>query len=220
MIEKVRSTAIAAAPGWKNFNEDRGRLIAAVPPSGKARSMAQPAARAGKEHAMKSRYVMFAAYNRWANERLYEAAAALTDDDYRADRGAFFKSVHGTLNHLLVGDRIWMARFTGTGDAPDRLDAILHESFAPLRTARRAEDARIVDYVEGLSEQQLAGRVRYRTVTNPRTIEQDLAPALDHFFNHQTHHRGQAHCLLTAISGDAPSLDLILFQREANAGAA
>ena len=65
---------------------------------------------------MKSHYTMFAAYNAWANRRLYDAAATLSDSDYRADRGAFFKSMHGTLNHLLAADRIWMKRFTGTGD--------------------------------------------------------------------------------------------------------
>jgi uncharacterized damage-inducible protein DinB len=167
---------------------------------------------------MKSRYLMFAGYNRWANDRLYDAAATLGDTDYRADRGAFFKSVHGTLNHLLAGDRIWMQRFTGTGDAPDRLDAILYEDFPTLRAARRAEDDRIVDYVEGLSETDLAGRLVYRTISNPRSIEQELSPALDHFFNHQAHHRGQAHCLITAIAGDAPSLDLIVFQRQTGQG--
>ena len=73
---------------------------------------------------MTERYRMFAAYNGWANERIYGVAAKLADADYRADRGAFFKSVHGTLNHLLVGDRIWMRRFTGEGEMPDRLDAI------------------------------------------------------------------------------------------------
>jgi uncharacterized damage-inducible protein DinB len=167
---------------------------------------------------MRSRYVMFAHYNRWANERLYGAAAKLGDGDYRADRGAFFKSVHGTLNHLLVGDRIWMQRFTGAGTAPDRLDAILYDDFSALRAARRDEDERIVRHVEGLSNADLAGRIRYRTVVQPATIEQELAPALDHFFNHQTHHRGQAHCLLTAITGACPSLDLILFQRERGLG--
>jgi uncharacterized damage-inducible protein DinB len=167
---------------------------------------------------MRLRYVMFAAYNRWANERLYAAAARLSEADYRADRGAVFKSVHGTLNHLLVGDLIWMQRFTGTGAAPDRLDAILHDDFAGLRAARCSEDARIVRYVEGLSDGDLAGRLRYRTMVQPATIEQELAPALDHFFNHQTHHRGQAHCLLTTITGDCPSLDLIMFQRESGMG--
>ena len=68
---------------------------------------------------MTSRVVMFAGYNRWANERLYEAASKLSDADYRADRGAFFKSMHGTLNHLLVGDRIWMRRFTGEGEVAE-----------------------------------------------------------------------------------------------------
>ena len=76
---------------------------------------------------------MFGRYNAWANGRLYAAAARLSVEQYRADRGAFFKSVHGTLNHLLVTDRIWMQRFTGTGDAPNRLDAVLFETFDELR---------------------------------------------------------------------------------------
>ena len=168
---------------------------------------------------MKSRYTMFAAYNRWANDRLYAVAAKLKNSDYHADRGAFFKSVSGTLNHLLVTDRIWMKRFTGTGTAPDRLDAILYDDLAGLRAARRDEDARIVNYIESLTEADLAsGVISYRTVVQPIAVEQELAPALDHFFNHQTHHRGQAHCLLTAITGDAPSLDLVLFQRERRVG--
>jgi uncharacterized damage-inducible protein DinB len=167
---------------------------------------------------VKSRYMMFAGYNRWANERLYDAAARLSEADYRADRGAFFKSMHGTLNHLLVGDRIWMRRFTGEGEAPSRLDAILYEEFAALRRARGAEDERMAAYVAGLGDADFARRLRYRTLSNPADIEQELAPALDHFFNHQTHHRGQAHALLTAITGDAPSFDLILYQRETGLG--
>src|SRR5437660_4533772 len=114
---------------------------------------------------MKSRYVMFAAYNRWANERLYDAAAVLPNDQYRADRGAFFKSVHGTLNHLLVTDRIWMQRFTGEGDAPDRLDAILFETFATLRAARAAEDRRIADFVDALDDARIEGTIKYRRVS-------------------------------------------------------
>jgi uncharacterized damage-inducible protein DinB len=161
---------------------------------------------------------MLAAYNSWANRRLYDAAAALPDADYRADRGAFFKSVHGTLNHLLVADRIWMRRFTGEGDHPSRLDAILFDDVAELRRAREAEDGRIAAYVGGLSDEDLAGMLRYRTISNPRDIAQPLAPALMHFFNHQTHHRGQVHCLLTGLAGDAPSLDLLAYQRETGAG--
>ena len=170
---------------------------------------------------MTARYRMFAAYNAWCNERLYDAAATLSDADYHADRGAFFKSLHGTLNHLLVGDRIWMQRFTGQGDLPKSLDAILYDDFASLRAARRAEDARISRYVEGLREQDLDGTIRYRTFSRPADIEQQLAPALDHFFNHQTHHRGQAHALLSSFIGNdrTPSFDLIIFQRSTGQGA-
>ena len=167
---------------------------------------------------MKSHFVLLARYNAWANARIYEAAAALSDADYRADRGAFFKSVHGTLNHLLVGDRIWMRRFTGAGDAPNRLDAILFEDFADLRAARDREDERIVAYVDSLGEEAPQGLIRYRTITNPTDVEQPLAPALLHFFNHQTHHRGQVHALLTGLTGAAPSLDLLLYQRETGTG--
>jgi uncharacterized damage-inducible protein DinB len=169
---------------------------------------------------MKSRYVMFANYNAWCNERLYDAAALLSDADYRADRGAFFKSLHGTLNHLLVTDRMWMRRFTGVGTAPTRLDAIIHDDLAALRAARQEQDNLIRDYIDGLDDERLAGIIRYDTISLPRPIEQPLAPALDHFFNHHTHHRGQAHCLLTGIIGNdkTPSLDLIMFQRESGFG--
>ena len=163
---------------------------------------------------------MMAGYNAWANERVYDAAASLIDSDYRADRGAFFKSVHGTLNHLLVTDRIWMRRFTGTGDAPTRLDAILFDDLSDLRAARRAEDQRIESYVAELDETRLNGLLRYRTISNPTDFEQPLASTLIHFFNHQTHHRGQVHALLTGLTGTAPSLDLIVFQRQTGIGLA
>ena len=162
---------------------------------------------------LKAHFLSLAKYNAWANRRLYDAATALSNADYRRDRGAFFKSMHGTLNHLLVADRIWMRRFTGKGEAPDRLDAILFEELATLRQAREAEDRRIIAYVEGLDEARLAGTIRYRRVSTPEEFEQPLAPALAHFFNHQTHHRGQAHGILTGLTGKAPELDLLYFQR-------
>jgi uncharacterized damage-inducible protein DinB len=169
---------------------------------------------------MISRYRMFAGYNVWCNERLYEAASGLSDADYRADRGAFFKSVHGTLNHLVVGDRIWMQRFTGKGELPKTLDQILFTDFAALRAERRAEDARIGRYIESLTDDDLSRTIKYRTFADPADIEQVLAPALDHFFNHQTHHRGQAHALLSSIIGNdrTPSFDLIIYQRQTGQG--
>jgi uncharacterized damage-inducible protein DinB len=165
-------------------------------------------------------YRMFGHYNAWANQRLFDAAAKLSTEQYRADRGAFFKSVHGTLNHLLVTDRIWMRRFTGEGDAPDRLDAILFEAFDELRAAREAEDRRIVDFVDRLDDSRIAATIIYRRVSSPELFEQPLAPALAHLFNHQTHHRGQVHALLTGLVGAAPELDLLYFQRLSGKSAA
>src|ERR1700687_5863786 len=148
-------------------------------------------------------YQMFGHYNAWANGRLYAAVALLGSEQYRADRGAFFKSVHGTLNHLLVTDRVWMQRFTGEGDAPNRLDAILFETFDELRAAREAEDRRIVGFVDGLDDRRIAGTIKYRRVSSPEQFQQPLRPALAPWVTHQTHHRGQVHALLTALAGKA-----------------
>lgn len=169
---------------------------------------------------MKLHFAMFARYNQWANERLYGAAANLSDDEFRAERGAFFGSVHGTLNHMVVTDRIWMRRFTGEGPLHTRLDEKPYAALPELKAAREAEDARIRAWVDGLSDAALTGIFSYRTITSPADVTQPLAPALAHFFNHQTHHRGQVHGLLTALRGNAaaPVLDLILFQRETGIG--
>jgi uncharacterized damage-inducible protein DinB len=166
-----------------------------------------------KSDTFAAHYRMFGRYNEWANGRLFAAADGLSAEQYRADRGAFFKSVHGTLNHLLVTDRIWMQRLTGEGDAPQRLDAILCETFEELRSARQAEDQRIVDFVDGLDDTRIVSTIKYRRVSSPQEFEQQLAGALAHWFNHQTHHRGQVHALLTALRGEAPALDLAHFQR-------
>jgi uncharacterized damage-inducible protein DinB len=157
--------------------------------------------------------MMFAAYNQWANGRIYDAAADLDEEEFDRNVGAFFGSMAGTLNHLLVTDRIWMKRFTGEGDAPARLDTVLHRALPGLRLAREAEDKRIIDWVGGLSDKALSGRFSYMTVSDMRTVSQRLAPALDHVFNHQTHHRGQAHAILTILGRPSVSLDLAFFQR-------
>jgi len=169
---------------------------------------------------MQRHFSMFARYNEWANCRVNEAASALSGAEYRADRGAFFGSVHGTLNHLLVADRIWMNRFTGSGPSYSRLDEAPFEDFPPLRSAREAEDRRIIEWIDGLKAEAFDGSFTYRTIVNPAEITQRLAPALAHFFNHQTHHRGQVHGMLTSLRGKsgAPSLDLIHFQRETGIG--
>ena len=162
---------------------------------------------------MKQHFMMFAGYNAWANGRIYDAAAQLTQDEFRRDTGVFFKSVMGTLNHILVADRIWLKRFTGEGDAPATLDTVLFEDIGKLRAAREDEDKRIMKWIGGLSDKALSGRFTYMTVTDMRTVSQRLAPALDHFFNHQTHHRGHAHAALTMLGKPSVTLDLIYFQR-------
>ena len=101
---------------------------------------------------LKQHFMMFAAYNAWANARVYEAASGLTKAEFTRDAGAFFKSMRGTLNHLLVTDRIWMKRFTGEGDAPAALDTILYIDFAKLRVAREAEDKRLLNWVGSLGD--------------------------------------------------------------------
>lgn len=169
---------------------------------------------------MRDHFIMFARYNDWANRRLYATASKMLADDYRADRGAFFKSVHGTLNHLLTTDRIWMKRFTGQGDAPASLDAIVHDNFDDLRSARGREDARILAWTQSLDEAALNGVFRFTRASSPELYEQQLGPALSHLFNHQTHHRGQAHALISGLGYDAPELDLLFFQREAGIGGA
>lgn len=162
---------------------------------------------------MLDHYRMFADYNRWANRRLYAAAAELGDTQYREDRGAFFGSLHATLNHILVGDRIWLKRFTGQGEAPATLDAILHEDLAGLTAARVAEDERIIAWLDGLDERRLTAHFTYSPLTMPGKITQKLGPTLAHFFNHQTHHRGQAHTILTALGRPSLTLDLVYFLR-------
>ncbi len=162
---------------------------------------------------------MMATYNRWANARLYAAVAGLSEAQYRADAGVFFTSVHGTLNHLLAADRIWMHRLQGSGPAPQALTAIQHEDFAALRAARVAEDARIVDYVAALSAPALERVHEYRTL-NGTPQRQPLHEILAHLFNHQTHHRGQVHAALTRLGiAEPPPLDLLILQRELAAAA-
>ena len=161
----------------------------------------------------KEHFQTFARYNRWANGRVYDAAAQLSDEEYRRDRGAFFKSLHGTLNHLLVADRIWLQRITGEGDpVQPPLNTVLHEDLAGLRAARQAEDARILTWIDGRSEADFAGTVMYRNSTGKQFTD-PLATILTHFFNHQTHHRGQAHAILTGLGKEVPPLDLIYFLR-------
>lgn len=161
-----------------------------------------------------SHFTQMAAYNRWANRRLYDDAARLPDEARKRDLNLFFRSLHGTLNHLLVADRIWLRRLTGEGPEPARLNQTLYEDFAALRTAREAEDARIAGYVGSLAEADFAATFEYRTLAG-KAHAQRRSDTLAHLFNHETHHRGQAHAALTILGVAEPApLDLLAMQRE------
>ena len=150
---------------------------------------------------------MLAVYNRRANRRLYDACARLTDEERKKRRPAFFGSIHGTLNHIMVGDRIWLARFSGEEVPSTGLDAVLYEDFAELGEAREREDARIEEFVAGLDEGFLGGNIRYEN-NEGRALEDPVSLLLPHFFNHQTHHRGQIHDMLSGTDVPPPVLDL------------
>jgi uncharacterized damage-inducible protein DinB len=152
-------------------------------------------------------WAQYALYNRLANERLYMACAGLSDEERRRDLGAFFKSVHGTLNHLLLGDRIWMTRFAGGAHPSTGLDAILFDDFAALRIARADMDGRIEVFFANPPAGFLKRSLQY--VNNAGVESQDPVPViLPHFFNHQTHHRAQVHTLLSQLGRAPPVLDL------------
>ena len=150
---------------------------------------------------------MLAVYNRRANRRLYDACARLTDEERKRRRPAFFGSIHGTLNHIMVGDRIWLARFSGEEVPSTGLDAVLYEDFAELREAREREDARIEEFVAGMDEGFLCGTILYEN-NEGRGLEDPVDVLLPHFFNHETHHRGQIHDMLSATDVPPPVLDL------------
>ena len=150
-----------------------------------------------------------ARYNRWMNQRLYECCAAIPDADRKRDAGAFFKSIHGTLNHLLLGDRIWMGRFRGKPYAVASLAQELYADFAELRAERARMDAAIEEWAGTLNEADLGGELAYISTVNPKPRRYPLWLAVTHFFNHQTHHRGQLTTLLAQRGVDPGVTDLI-----------
>lgn len=162
---------------------------------------------------MKANLRRMAAYNRWANARLYEAVGKLSPEAFAAPRSGFFPSLLKTLNHILVGDTVWMGRLEATGSSIKSLDQILHTEIAALKAARAAMDARIVAFVDALAPSRLEEDLLYRTVAGEAMTTQ-VGQVLMHFFNHQTHHRGQAHAMLSSTEVAPPSLDLLYFLRD------
>lgn len=153
---------------------------------------------------------LMAAYNREMNRRLYAAADRLTEAARREDAGAFFGSIHRTLSHLLWGDRVWMHRFDGwpapresLRDSPDAFP-----DWAVLKAERAATDAAIEAWAARVGPDFLAGTLRWHSAVARREISRPVWVLVAHFFNHQTHHRGQVHALLTRAGQDTGETDL------------
>jgi len=158
-------------------------------------------------------YSTFARYNAWANRRLYGACGKLSESDYLKPRASFFGSIHATLNHLMVAVRIGLGRIEGR---PEKLalNQILYGDFTALHVARVAEDDRLIRVVEGIDPARLDQPLDYLNTRGER-FRTPLRIVLGHLFNHQTHHRGQVHGLLSQTPVPPPELDLIYFVREA-----
>jgi uncharacterized damage-inducible protein DinB len=153
-----------------------------------------------------------ARYNRWQNQNLYGVADQLSEEERRRERGAFFGSIHKTLAHLLWGDQIWMSRFAGLprpqGGIPDLPS--FYPDWGELKRERVAFDETMIEWADGLEASWLAGDLTYYSVAAKRDITGSKWLLVTHLFNHQTHHRGQVHCMLTQAGGKPHDTDLPL----------
>jgi uncharacterized damage-inducible protein DinB len=153
---------------------------------------------------------MMAAYNAEMNRRLYAAADRLTEAQRREDRGAFFGSIHATLNHLVWGDTTWMSRFAGW-DAPKvgiPGSVALHDDWTALKAIRAETDARIEAWAATIDPAWLGGTLSWFSAAMQRDVSRPTWVLVTHFFNHQTHHRGQAHAMVTGFGEKTGDTDL------------
>lgn len=163
---------------------------------------------------MRDHLCRMARYNRWANRRLYDACEQLSEDVYHRPSNMFFGSIHGTLNHILVGDRLWLARLEKQPAPKLTLDEQPFTDLSSLKAARGHEDDHMIDLTNSYSEADLATVLKYRTVTKPADMQTPLYLCWLHVFNHQTHHRGQVHDQLSKDETSPPSLDLMHYLHE------
>lgn len=153
-------------------------------------------------------YTTMAEYNHWMNQNLYATCADIPDAKRKEDLGAFFKSIHGTLNHILIGDRIWMGRFTHQPFVA-KLDQDLYADFDELRREREQTDQDILTWAQQLSPEWLNAPFAFTSTQQPVKTRTRFAWLLvTHLFNHQTHHRGQLTTLLSQLGYDLGRTDL------------
>lgn len=153
---------------------------------------------------------MMARYNAWQNKGLRAIVDAMDEEELRRDRGAFFGSILGTLNHLLWGDLIWMARFQGTPPPAQGIPESPAMTSTPTEwsTERFRTDGRITLWADKLNTIDLVGPLTWYSGAMDRAMHQPLQTCIMHFFNHQTHHRGQVHAMLTAAGAKPGPTDL------------
>ncbi|WP_375690656.1 DinB family protein [Pseudooceanicola sp. LIPI14-2-Ac024] len=156
--------------------------------------------------------VMMARYNSWQNQCLRRAMAQLSEGDLTADRGSFFKSILGTANHLLWGDRMWMSRFSDVAppDCPIPESPNLTPTSAAWEAERFRLDGRIELWAEGLHAVDLTGTLTWYSGALERETSKPYGLCVAHMFNHQTHHRGQIHAMLTAAGARTEDTDLFI----------
>ncbi len=150
----------------------------------------------------------FARYNRWQNQTIYDACAKLDDVTRKRNMGAFFKSIHGTLNHLLVGDRLWLSRFDGEPSGVTSLGESLYDNFDELRQQRTWTDDRADRFVSNVDQPHIDSVITFRRLRDNVEMTLPMHIALMQFFNHQTHHRGQVTTLLMQCGVDPGITDL------------
>ncbi len=159
-------------------------------------------------------FTLLARYNAWATQRLLRAVAALPEDDYRRDVGLFFRSIHGTLNHLLVGEHLlWFVRFAEGRSPALALDHEAESDRALLAERLRSAAARWEPLIAAMAPERWSGTVGY-TTTRGESVHLPFAATLTHVFNHSTHHRGQITAALTALGVAVPELDLVYHLRD------
>jgi len=169
---------------------------------------------------MLNQFRLFSEYNQLMNQRIFDCASQLSFDDLNKDKGAFFKSIIGTLNHILVGDIIWLQRFSShTSSAqslayisglqkPKSLDSILYADLESLRSEREKVDAIILEWINELSDSDIQCSIYYKNMVG-KGFKKSYSSLISHLFLHQVHHRGQATALLSQYGLDFGETDLI-----------
>jgi len=165
----------------------------------------------------------FARYNRWMNAKVYDAAAKLSDEERKRDRHAFFRSIHGTMNHILVGDRVWLGRLAGRVPEPGfmgvdgikSLDQELAADFDELRREREKTDNAIDAWVSTVTADSFTQTIRFVRRGTPQEVP--MWWIASQVFNHQTHHRGQITTMLSQAGHDPGSTDIFAMLMEESA---